>query len=132
MKALVALANALFGKLSYCSRSGALAGLVAGFFCALALLQLAETPVSIPAADLFKGGLALGLLAWVVLLLVVGVWLRYGLRQVALFALIISVITAVFTVFINYAIQIPVLAVPIGLLVGILVGLLLCWFCRRR
>ncbi|HVG28575.1 MAG TPA: hypothetical protein VM864_02540 [Pyrinomonadaceae bacterium] len=132
MQALVALAKALFGKLSYCSKSGALAGLVAGFFCALGLLQLAETPMSLSTTDLFKGGLALGLLAWLVLLLVIGVLLRYGLKQVALFAFIIAVITALLTVFINYAIQVPVLAVLIGLLVGILVGLLLCWFCRRR
>jgi hypothetical protein len=131
MKALAALANALFGKLSLCATSGGLAGVVAGFFFSMVLLHLTATGTGLSALALLQTGLGLGLVGWVILLIVVGMWLRYGVKETSLPAFVNAILTSVLTVFANAVVRLPALATLIGLLVGILVGSLLCWLCRR-
>jgi len=130
MKALFALAKAIFGKLPICSLVGAIIGSIAGFFFGMLQSQLV-LPV-LPMIDVLRMGLLLALVGWLIVLLIVGVWLRYGVKAIALQALINAILTAVLTVFANNLIQKPIFATLIGLLIGILVGYILCWYCRRR
>ncbi|HEY6045033.1 MAG TPA: hypothetical protein VIU65_00435 [Pyrinomonadaceae bacterium] len=130
MKVFFALAKAIFGKLPICALVGAIIGAIAGFFFGMLQLELA-LPV-LPIIDVLKIGLLLALLGWLVVLLVVGVWLHYGVSAIALQAMINAILTAVLTVYANNIIHQPIFATLIGLLIGILVGFILCWYCRRR
>lgn len=130
MKILFAIAKAIFGKLHFCALVGGIVGSIAGFL--FGMLQSQHTALILSMPDVFRVGLLLALVGWIVVLIVVGVWLRYGVAAIALPALVNAVLTAVLTVYFNNLIQQPVLATLIGLLVGILIGTILCWYCRRR
>jgi hypothetical protein len=132
MKAIFALAKALFGKLSLCSLSGGIAGVIAGFFFSLLLMYLVATATTLPPAVLLRVALILALLGWLTLLLIIGLWLRYGMAAIAGQTLINALITSLLTVYVNNLIRLPALAPLIGLLLGILVGFILCRYCRQR
>src|SRR6266436_903657 len=120
MKALFALAKAIFGKLPICSLVGAIIGSIAGFF--FGMLQSQLTLPVLPMIDVLRIGLLLALLGWLIALLVVGVWLHYGVAAIALQAFINAILTAILTVYANNLIQQPIIATFIGLVIGILIG----------
>ncbi|WP_436294722.1 hypothetical protein [Variovorax sp. LjRoot178] len=111
---------------SLCAASGAIAGGTAGFLFGLAQM-LSTTPLSI--SDAIQVGILLGLFAWVALLLLIGIWLHYGVRGIALPALITSLLSAVLTVMISTRFPHPLADLWIGLLVGTIVGAALCALC---
>ena len=111
---------------SLCAASGAIAGGIVGLL--VGLFQVAM-PGVIPLADVVRAALILGLFAWLVILLIVGVWLHYGVGAIALSSLVTTFLTSLLTVFLANKIQIPPLAVWIGILVGTLVGYALCRLC---
>ena len=115
---------------SICAASGAMAGGIAGLLFGLAQLGRAKFVIPTPAA--FETGILLGFVGWVAILIVVGLWLHYGMRAIAIPALFTSLITAVLTVFIAIALWLSILDVWIGLLVGTLVGAALCRLCGTR
>jgi hypothetical protein len=129
MKLLLAIAKALFGKLSLCALAGGIAGAVSGGMFGIVLEGYPAH--TLPLLSQLQAGLILGAVAWIVLLIVIGVWLHYGLGQIAAQAFVNAIITSVLTVLLAYAIHIAWLATIIGMLVGILVGTILCLFCRR-
>jgi hypothetical protein len=112
---------------SLCAASGAIAGGTAGLLFGLAY-RLSTVPIS--TADGVQAGVVLGLFGWVVLLLLIGVWLHYGVRAIALPALVTSLLSAVLTVLISMRYPpSPLADLWIGLLVGTLVGAALCALC---
>lgn len=111
---------------SLCAASGAIAGGIVGLL--VGLFQ-AAMPGVIPLPDVVRAALILGLFAWLVILLIVGVWLHYGAGAIALSSLVTTLLTSLLTVYLANKIQLPVLAVWIGILVGTLVGYLLCRVC---
>lgn len=129
IKALVALGRLLFGKLSLCALAGALVGAGAGGVLGLYLVGVPSPALS--AGQILQLGALLGLLGWLVVLLIIGLWLRYGARRIALPSFVTAMFTAVLTVYFNLLVGQPVLATLVGLVVGILVGTVLCWlWCR--
>jgi hypothetical protein len=128
MKALHALTKTLFGNLSFCAHIGAIIGAIAGFF--FGMLQLLHPGLTLTWSDTFKIGLLLAVVGWLVVLIIVGIWLHYGVRSIAIQALINAIITSVLTVYVNNVIQLPLLSVLIGLMVGILVGSVFCRLCE--
>jgi hypothetical protein len=110
-----------------CSASGAIAGAIVGLVMGLYLLQPAPLPLS--HLDVLAISTILGLLAWLALLMIVGLWQHYGIANIAFSSLVNSLITALLTVFVTNKVQIAVLAVWIGILIGTIVGALLCWLC---
>lgn len=112
-----------------CAVTGAIAGGLTGMVFGLLLISNAGAPIA--ASELLAIALLLAFVAWLMVLLVVGVWLHYGLTAVAAPALVTTVITALITVAIAYAVKFPYLATLIGLAVGTLVGALLCRLCYR-
>ncbi|MEA2804941.1 MAG: hypothetical protein QOE49_5036 [Rhodospirillaceae bacterium] len=128
MKAIVLLGQLLFGKLPFCSVVGGMIGVVAGTFMGLAEAALGGAMP--PMASIVSHSLLLALVGWVTVLVMFGLWLHYGIVQIALPAAVNAVLTSFLTMWLNLLIQLPWLATLIGLLVGILVGLILCQFCR--
>ena len=129
MGTFVALAKAMFGKLSLCALVGGLVGAITGFF--FSLFQLQNPGLVLTVLQVLAMGIELGLLGWLFVLLVVGVWLHYGAGSIAFQALVNALLTSILVVFFNNLLQLPAVAVPIGMLIGILVGYLLCILCGR-
>ena len=128
MRSLVALAAALFGRLSFCALNGALIGAVVGFL--FGLLQVEHTqPLSLP--EVLATGSMLGLVGWIFVLVVVGMWLHYGSSVIFWPALVNALLTGLLTAWVNNVVRNQVLATLIGILVGLLIGTLLCRFCGR-
>jgi hypothetical protein len=112
---------------SLCAVTGAIAGGIVGMI--VGLFQ-AAMPVVLAMPEILRLTLILGGFAWLVILLIVGVWLHYGAVAIALPSLITTLITAFLTVYLANKLQVALLAVWLGLVVGTLVGLLLCRLCR--
>jgi len=129
MNALFAFGRTLFGRLNLCALSGALSGAATGFFFGLLQFHLEAEGLPLSGSEIVVVALLLGLLGWVTVLVVVGVWLRYKMQAIALPALINAVLTSVLTVYVSNVIQLPALASLVGLLIGILVGAIFCWLC---
>ena len=112
---------------SLCAVTGAIAGGFAGML--LGIAQLHQPALLL--ADAVKVGILLGLVAWVFILMVEGLWLHYG-SAIVWPSLVTSLLSAVLTVVIANAVALPVLSVWLGILVGTLVGALLCRLCGER
>lgn len=130
MGALVALARALFGRLGLCAMSGAIVGSQAGYFVGIVLLHLAPTTPT--AQQLGVAGLILALMGWLVVLLLIGTWLGYGVRRIALPALLNALLVSFITVLLVNGLGLPGWGMLLGFLVGIVIGSLLCKWCRER
>jgi hypothetical protein len=96
----------------------------------LMILELSQPTLS--GVEALRIGLLLGFVGWAIVLLVIGLWLHYGVRDIALFALGSSVLAAVLSTYACLALDTPVLFPVVGLIIGLLIGSLLCWFCSRR
>lgn len=126
MGAIQTFGNWLFGRLSFCARVGAIIGAIVGFFFGLFQFQQPLEEVFMP-LDILLIGLLLGFVGWVSVLLLFGVWMRYGIRAVALLSLLIALLTGIVIAYILYLIRFPYLSVPLGILIGILIGAFVCW-----
>jgi hypothetical protein len=114
---------------SLCAASGALAGGFAG--AVLGLLQTPPNAIVLSAAQALRVGLVLGLVGWLLILLVIGVWFHYGVGTIAGPALVNAILSALLTVLLCEALHVPILDALIGLLAGTLVGWILCLLCGR-
>ncbi|PYS99107.1 MAG: hypothetical protein DMF63_13640 [Acidobacteria bacterium] len=129
MGALLAFAKLFFGKLPWCSLAGGLAGVVTGFV--FSLFQIQNPTIILTMPQIVQIAAVLGLVSWLFLLLVIGVWLKYGIKSIALQTFVTAFLTAFFTVYLSNLLNLPYLTVILGLLAGILIGYILCLFCRR-
>ena len=127
MQALVLLGQWLFGRLPFCCLVGAIAGAVAGAF--MGLILPAIPPGAVTWAHTVEAGLMLAVAGWIAVLLIVGVWARYGVTQIWAPAAVNTVLTAILTVWVNELVRVAWLATIIGILAGVLVGLILCRLC---
>jgi hypothetical protein len=129
LKPAVLLGAALFGGLSLCSLTGGLMGIAIGFF--FGLLQWEIGVVAIPLPQLLQVALALAVFGALIGVMVVGVWMRYGVSAVLAQILANALFTALLTVFVANLLVLPWVAWLVGLLAGVLVGWLLCLLCGR-
>ncbi|MBZ0281429.1 MAG: hypothetical protein K8L97_11875 [Anaerolineae bacterium] len=129
MNLLITTSKTLFGRVPFCGINGGIIGIIVGFL--FGMLQLEHPDGSFTLAELVIAILLLVLVSWAFILLVVGVWLRYGAGQIALPALVNALITGTLTVLANLIVKSTALSVPLGWLIGILVGMALCWLCSR-
>ncbi len=130
MRAFFALLGTPFARLPFCSLPGGLAGSLAGFVVTLFLLEypdVAPTP-----QEQVLLGLTIGVAGWLLILLLYGMLLQYGVGAILWPALLNALLTSLLTVFVNLWLAQPLVAGAIGLLIGILVGALLCRLCRER
>src|SRR5688572_29420987 len=129
MNMLKAISLKLFGKVPFCGLNGGILGIIVGFL--FGLLQFAHPTADHAVSEIIIIILTMILVSWAYVLLVVGVWLRYGAKQIALPLLLSAAITGTLTVLANLLLNQIALAVPVGWLIGIVVGTLLCWLCNR-
>ncbi|TMI99383.1 MAG: hypothetical protein E6G97_22585 [Alphaproteobacteria bacterium] len=127
MQPFLLIGQLLFGKLPFCSLIGGTVGVIAGSFLGLTMDAIMAGPLSW--VQIVEIGLILALVGWITVLIVFGLWLRYGLAQLWLPAAINALLTAILTVWVNELVHITVLAPIIGLVIGLLIGIILCWFC---
>ena len=126
MKLFVLLGRAIFAKLPFCARPGAVVGALTGFICTLALLgEMLPTGKK----NLFIMGILCGVLGFVFVLMIYGIWLRYGVATIFWPALLNSLITSLLTVWVNNLLKVASMAGWVGLLIGLLIGWILCRWC---
>jgi hypothetical protein len=118
----------LHTKLTFCGHVGAIVGALVGLFFGLAQAEQDGSDLSF--GQLLAIGGITGGISWAIILLVVGIWLRYGARAIALPSLVTSLVTSFLTVLFNDLVDEPSVASLIGLAVGVVVGALLCFICR--
>ncbi|MEK6274343.1 MAG: hypothetical protein AABM30_03310 [Actinomycetota bacterium] len=123
-----ALLYRLIASFGICAAAGAIDGILTGFV--FGLFRTAMAHHARPADKLLLAALILGGAGWLVVLFVVGVAHRYGIRAIALPALFTSLLTSIATVFIVNA-HLQAVGALVGLVVGLLVGSLLCALCER-
>lgn len=128
MKTLFDLLGAPFARLPFCSLPGAVAGSFAGFIVTLFMLEHPDLTLS-PQEQVLLG-LMIGITAWLLILLLYGMILQYGIGAIMWPSLLNALLSALLTVFVNLWLARPPIASVLGLLIGILVGALLCRFCR--
>jgi len=110
-----------------CAVSGAIAGaFVGGLFGSVAFMAANPT---IPASLLIKIAIALSLVAWIFVLVIVGVFGNYGVLTIAGQSFVTSVITGIVTVLLAYATHAGLFGMLLGWVVGFLVGKALCALC---
>jgi hypothetical protein len=110
-----------------CAVSGAIAGaFVGGVF---GLVRFVSPHVPIPLAVLLGVAFALSLLAWLVVLTIVGVFGNYGVRAIAGRALVTTGITGILTVMLANAAHAGLGGMLLGWVIGFLIGRALCAAC---
>lgn len=122
-KFISAVSKALFGKWPFCARLGGFAGLLIGVMDAFAL---AASTAPLTNEEAFRLSLLFGAAAFLVTLLVYGVWLRFGVKEIFLPLLLITLVTAFFATYLNKVIGQVILAWFVGFVSGALWGWLLC------
>jgi hypothetical protein len=121
------LGQVLFARLPFCSKIGAIAGAVAGALMGMAMGAI--VPGGLTMAGIFEAAGMLAVAGWITVLILVGVWLRYGLAQIWAPAALNALLTALLTVWVNNLVRLPWAATLLGILAGVLVGAILCRLC---
>jgi hypothetical protein len=131
MNILRSIANLIYGRLPICAIAGSLAGVITGFIFGLLLIG---TPNGLPLSmsDVLLAGTILGVFSWLFLLFLIGVLMRYGIRNTALALFLNAILTSILTVFVINKVLNPALAFLIGWIIGTAVGYLLCRICNLK
>lgn len=129
MQLFILLGQALFGKLPFCALVGGVLGVVAGSFFGLVVAAVA--PGGLTATQIVQAGLMLAVAGWITVLVMFGLWLRYGLAQLWVATAVNALLTSILTVWVGDLVHVAWLCPLIGLLIGVLVGLILCWLCPQ-
>jgi hypothetical protein len=127
LKTLFGIVGAPFKKLPFCSLPGAVVGSFAGFV--FGLIENEHPGQVFSAQQLVVIAVAIALVGLLLVLLLFGLILRYGINQIFWPASLNALVTSLAAVFVNWWLKMPAIAGLVGLVVGILVGALLCWFC---
>ena len=111
-----------------CAVSGAIAGSFVGGLFGLVEAVTIGAP-SMPMALLLEIALGLSLVAWVVVLLIVGVFGNYGAVAIAIKALATCLIAGLLSVVLIHFAHAGLFGMLLGWVVGFLVGKFLCAAC---
>jgi hypothetical protein len=122
---LVRFSFLIFRRFSFCAIAGSTVGSLAGLI--LGILQTEFSGVAWQ--DITLVAALLAAFCWVVLMLIAGIWLNYGVLSIALPSLVNAIITTLAVAYANNLLGQPILAPLIGTLLGLLIGSLLCMLC---
>lgn len=122
--------SAALSRAGICAVTGAIAGAIVGGLFGMAHALAGSPP---PPAPLLLWQIAIGLsiVAWLLVLLIVGVFGNYGVVTIAARALVTSLVTGILTVWLIALLRAGVYGMLLGWLVGFLVGRLFCAMCSR-
>jgi hypothetical protein len=121
--------NPILTSIPVCAWAGAIAGVIAG--SQFALVQFAIPHVRFSAQEALRLAVMYGLVAWVVLLVIGGLWLHYSLRAVVLASLANAILTSIIVLLIDNAVNIPALSGILGFFIGLGLGAFLCRYCGK-
>jgi len=127
MKLFVFLGKLTFAKLPFCSMPGAAVGAFVGFVFGIVMIQ--DPKLTFTKTQLIVIGAVIGFVGFLCVLVLLGLWLHYGISSIAVPAFINAILTGILTVIADNAIHNPALSSWIGAIIGILVGALLCVSC---
>ncbi len=113
-----------------CAVTGAIAGSIVGGLFGLAH-GLAGSPPAPAASQLWQIAIGLSLVAWALVLLIVGVFGNYGVLAIAARALVTTLVTGIISVWLIALLGAGLLGMLLGWLVGFAVGRALCSACSR-
>ncbi|HKB01527.1 MAG TPA: hypothetical protein VKD90_04865 [Gemmataceae bacterium] len=122
------LSRRTLGRLGICALVGGLVGAIVGFLFSAVQSHFGNAPVS--AAECLQLAGLFGLFAWLFVLVLVGSWLGYGFRAVAVPTLVTAAATTLAVVFALNRLRVPDWGALLGLVIGLLVGWLLCRLCQ--
>ena len=125
MARLIAWLNG-FGPCALC---GAIAGALTGFIFGLAQWGIPGNRLSIYVG--VNVGITLGLLAFLAIVLFIGVLGNFGVQRLVWPALFTSILVSVLVVLIVNWINAQVFGTLLGWIVGLIVGRALCYACAR-
>ena len=114
-------------KAGVCAVSGTIAGAFAGGL--FGLFEFVAQNQAMPRPVLIGFAIGLSVLAWIVVLTIVGVFGNYGVIAIARQTLVTSGITGLLTVFLVYATRADRFGILLGWIIGFLVGKALCKLC---
>jgi hypothetical protein len=111
-----------------CSVSGAIAGAFVGGVFGLVYSLTGSPPV--PGFSLlWEIAVGLSVVAWLIVLVVVGILGNYGVLRIAVQAFVTSMVTGVLTVWLIYGLNAGLYGMLLGWLLGFAVGRALCSMC---
>ena len=110
-----------------CAVSGAIAGAFAGGL--FGLVEFVTPNPAFPPALLLAVAFGLSLIAWLGILVIVGVLGNYGVMAIARQSLVTTGITGILTVLLVHATDAGLAGRLLGWLIGFLVGKALCQLC---
>lgn len=110
-----------------CAVSGAIAGAFVGGVFGLVEFVTANFPLS--HLTLLIVAVGLSLIAWLVVLIIVGVFGNYGVRAIASRSFVTTGVTGFLTVLLVYTSHAGLAGMLLGWIVGFLVGKMLCALC---
>jgi hypothetical protein len=111
-----------------CAVSGAIAGSIVGGIFGL-VYALAMSPRAPNLSVLWEIAFGLSVFAWLIVVVIVGVFGNYGVLNTALKALVPSLLTGVVTVWLIYLLHLGFAGMLLGWLVGFLIGRFFCKAC---
>jgi hypothetical protein len=117
----------LISTAGVCAVTGSIAGALVGGLYGLFAFVSGNMPLT--ASSIIETAIGLSLLAWVAVLLIVGVLGDYGAVAIAGQALVTCVLTGVATVELIHALHAGLFGMLLGWIVGFLIGKALCAFC---
>jgi hypothetical protein len=124
---VLARLTAFVVRLPFCGKVGAIAGATVGLLAATSYVAQMLTTW----AAVWQVGLLLAVPAWLTVLFVVGVLLRYRCADLAVPALVNCLLTSLATIAVLHLLPPSGFAILVGALVGAAVGSILCWLCER-
>jgi hypothetical protein len=80
MNIITTLGRIIFGRLPFCSLPGAIVGAISGLVFGLTLTG--NTTISLQWSDILLAGMLLGVPGFLFVLLLFGLWLRYGVGAI--------------------------------------------------
>ena len=110
-----------------CAVSGAIAGAFVGGV--LGLVEFVTANPQLPGPVVLGVAVGLSVIAWLVVLTLVGVFGNYGVLMIARKSLVTTGITGILTVLLVHAIHAGLTGMLLGWIIGFLVGRTLCAFC---
>jgi len=111
-----------------CAVSGAIAGAIVGGLFGL-VYGLAGSPAAPTLSLVWWVALGLSIFAWLIVLVIVGIFGNYGVLKIAIQALGTSLVTGIITVWVIYAFHVGFCGMLLGWLIGFLIGRSFCAMC---
>lgn len=122
---MIPILSNITSRLSFFAKVGALSGALVGTF----LKRSQALMPNMAWIEALEAGFAFSIFAWLCMLLLFGIWLRYTVKQIWIQTLIVTLLTGLSTTCILH-IWFTHFAGLVGLIIGIIIGTILTMLCR--